>query len=75
MRMLNFVKRQQPDDYPFVLDSWVLPGQHDLFKEHMETASNIYIAKPSNEGYGNGIFLFKTFDEYQSLKSGEEYVV
>ena len=41
----------------------------------MKSNDHVYIAKPYAVGRGEGIFVFKTLEEYDSQKDGDDYVI
>ena len=41
----------------------------------MQTTNDTFIAKPSYGFCGIDVFLFKTLEEFESLKKGDDYVI
>ena len=75
-KCLNFLQRANPDFYKFHLPSWNLPKDEAKLRQAVTNNEHpMYIAKPVDDECGNGIFLFKTMDEYESSVTTPDMVV
>ncbi|XP_066922132.1 tubulin polyglutamylase TTLL7-like [Clytia hemisphaerica] len=63
------VSRHLPDDFDFVPNSWVLPGEYAMFqfhaRENKKKKSKTFIRKPVNGAMGHGIWLTRNIDKIQ----------
>lgn len=75
--ILNQCKELFPEEFSFHPGSFCLMKEYDLLqKEVMKTAPNrLWIAKPSDGGDGDGIFLFKTMEELHNIGLTDDMVV
>lgn len=75
--ILNQCKEFFPEAFSFHPGSFCLMKEYDaLQKEVMRTAPNrLWIAKPSDGGDGDGIFLFKTMEELHNFGLTDDMVV
>lgn len=71
----NLIKMEKkfPNDYNFFPKTWVLPSELNDLRKFMEAQPHsVVIAKPEASSQGKGIFLTKSFEDFEY---GEHYVV